>query len=434
MIWEWGGEDDAEADSILSFRSIDQKEARKTEFYKDIESYNRGQAKRLQAHKTKSGSTTKATYRIQGDFAHFIETEKAESYTFQLVRRKGEASRDRLLNVVFYKTDDGGYKSMGVGYDFTPEQAETFRKEGRLEGKIRVVMFRIPGLDLGINSNKSVKKTLRICDDVGGDIMDCGSLGEVTIEAGGGGSARLSGGIGGGGSSGSGAHPQHLLKLAPGGGGGGGAPTTPTDPDDEDDPCEEIASLFDSKNFENKFKELNNKTGKSHEYGYAQDKNGEFTELKPKGDHSLELPSDPETVGFLHTHPTTPMFSPADFLSFRNMLNGAAQNGRSVEDVYGIMLHDDVNYILKFDGNYEEVSQHLNNPNKSKLKIKYNTYFERYSKNPERAFIKFIEEVVFDDSIKFEDGFHLYEIKTDKQGNLIKSTEQYANKKSSDCK
>lgn len=132
------------------------------------------------------------------------------------------------------------------------------------------------------------------------------------------------------------------------------------------------------------------------------------------------------------------MFSPADFLSFRNMLNAAEHsNDRSVEDVYGAMLHKDAMYMLKFDGNYREVALRFNKESLSDTELdkKYKKYVEeKYPFDIEKAFIKFVEGVIFDGSVSFDDGFHLYEVKTDNKGSLTKSTEKYADKKSSNCK
>lgn len=218
------GDNNKDSDTILSIRNLNTKDIKeKVELNEEIEKINVNREDKFTARSTNSDSTDTAP--IKAEHAIEIISGKNKTYTFQLAPKQGTEDNPALHNIVFIKQDDGSFRTLGITYDFTEEQAETFDKTGQLDGEIHVLFFEIHNLkdqpQLSARSNDAP------CANIEGG-MDCGSLDEVVITTGGGGS----GGGGGGGTSGPGDSPGHnLLKLAPGGGGGGGY-TAPVDDDE----------------------------------------------------------------------------------------------------------------------------------------------------------------------------------------------------------
>lgn len=142
----------------------------------------------------------------------------------------------------------------------------------------------------------------------------------------------------------------------------------------------------------------------------------------------------PQTIGFAHTHPQQydnivggDMFSPADFLRFRDIVNMATHNGNANEsDAYGIMMfgtgNERVNYMSKFTGSYANAYNEFT-PNAEELKKGYGNYVERYG-NAAKAFLTLVNEVILNGDTDFKDsGFHLMKFGLNNDSSLKSSSE-----------
>lgn len=393
----------------------------------------------IRAYKALYGAVTDfnkqraAAGKVEIDLHYAVEIyyNGTRSYTFGLTNPDSEL----LYNIVFSE-QDGVIQPDYISYYYYTETGEMVGYAIPIIPGDRRPLTAYSSKEKG-DSEEPVEGTPTYYDD---DPLDTIFLEDNSTSGGsspGGGSGNYyvpsSPSYGGGGGStgdyGSGSPQPH------GGGGSKGGATTPIAPlYSPEESCSNLKYQFNASPYSTKFKEkildLKNKTGRDYESGYSMDKDGKFTKLKRDGDHSLTFNPKQGDIGFLHTHPTTPMFSPADFFKFKMMLNSAAHtSGQKVEDVYGIVMHGSNNYyMLKFDGDYKQLVQHFNKNTLTEkgYKDKYKDIHDRYQGNLEMTFIKFVEDIVLDSNTTFKNsGFHLYKIELNSNGNLKKATEKY---------
>ncbi len=184
------------------------------------------------------------------------------------------------------------------------------------------------------------------------------------------------------------------------------------------DPCAELKEQIEEESYNDKFKDLNSKTGEQKEAGYVQNTDGTFTKLDPiNGGHSLDLDglSYANLNGFIHTHlddfPTGKIdnitglpeineiyriFSPADVIAFLNI----AKNSNNLADVYATVLSSTGDYTICFTGNVNEIPVLKT---AKEYRADYIAKLKRYGN--ERSFLKFLDEIMN------VDGIELYKIK-----------------------
>lgn len=200
-----------------------------------------------------------------------------------------------------------------------------------------------------------------------------------------------------------------------------------------EDPCKYIKLQIQNPNYTAQANELKGKTGLKKETGYKQNKDGKQVPLTVTNNgHSLKIPIDGNTTGYMHTHlndfnagdidndgiddTTEPirMFSPADIINFVKMVNNTKSNGVPTHLVYATMISSSGNYTLRFTGNvdtnFTTNANMLNSPNS------YKTVYEKYieKKGSVKGFLHFMK-----DYIKIKD-INLYRIRDN--GDIEKKT------------
>lgn len=195
--------------------------------------------------------------------------------------------------------------------------------------------------------------------------------------------------------------------------------------ENEDDPCKNIKLQIQNPNYTQQANELKGKTGQNKETGYKQNKDGSQVPLTAiNNGHSLNIPVDANTVGYMHTHlndyntgKTDPktgweiieqpirMFSPADVIKFLQIVKNTKYNGVPTQFTYGTMISSSGNYTLRFTGDVDFDFSHLK-PAKD-----YEADYEKIIKEKgyERGFLNFLK-----DFIKV-DGIELYRIKNNNE-------------------
>ncbi|WP_425656653.1 hypothetical protein [Tenacibaculum ascidiaceicola] len=202
------------------------------------------------------------------------------------------------------------------------------------------------------------------------------------------------------------------------GDGGGGNTSNSTQ-----NPCNYIKLQIQNPNYTTQVNELKSKTGKRKETGYKQNKDGTQVALTDTNNgHSLNIPVDRNTVGYMHTHindyntgrvdtktgadiidKPIKMFSPADIIAFLKIVKFSKYNGVPTHLVYGTMISSTGSYTLRFTGNIDAITG-LKSANA--YEADYKKYFKKqFKNNPEKAFLHFLK-----DFIKIN-GINLYRIR-----------------------
>ncbi|SDG88768.1 hypothetical protein [Winogradskyella thalassocola] len=165
------------------------------------------------------------------------------------------------------------------------------------------------------------------------------------------------------------------------------------------------------------------------EVGFSYKANGIYVNLNnfTNGGHSLDIEITSDMLGFAHTHLNDKnignfngdgiddiekrirIFSPKDIRTFLQLLENAHNNNLATSDIYGTMVSSSGTYILKLDGDINNVLTQFTPSMSGQLaslamKNKFKKYFNEYS-NIEKAFLHFLKNEVGVSGIK------LFEIK-----------------------
>ncbi|OSY87009.1 hypothetical protein WH52_13160 [Tenacibaculum holothuriorum] len=198
-------------------------------------------------------------------------------------------------------------------------------------------------------------------------------------------------------------------------------------------PCKYIKLQIQNPRYTQQANELKGKTGLKKEFGYKQNKDGSQTTLtETNGGHSLKIPIDRSTVGYMHTHiddflngdidkktgeplmdKPIRMFSPQDILKFLHIIKNTKYNSVPIHLVYATMISSKGNYTLRFTGDVNFSTSHIKTA--EEYKEDFTKYFtKKYKNNTEKAFLHFLK-----DFIKV-DGVNLYRLRDN--GDIEKKT------------
>lgn len=208
------------------------------------------------------------------------------------------------------------------------------------------------------------------------------------------------------------------------------------------DPCKYIKFQIQNPNYTKQAEELKSKTGLKKETGYKQNKDGTQIALNDTGTgHSLVIPVDRNTVGYMHTHlndfesdeidkrtgeylmqKPIKIFSPNDVIQFLKIVRYSKYNGVPIHLIYATMISSTGSYTLRFTGDPNDV---VNFKSARFYDPLYRKIFKR-NKNKEKAFLIFLKKHL---NIK---GIELYKIKNN--GKVIKKSLNSKNKvEDKDC-
>lgn len=196
-----------------------------------------------------------------------------------------------------------------------------------------------------------------------------------------------------------------------------------------EDPCKHINLQIQNPRYTTQAEELKRKTGLRKETGYKQNKDGTQVALNDTNNgHSLEIPIDRNTVGYMHTHindflngkidKTTgeplmdkpiKIFSPADVIKFLQMVKNSKYNGVPTHLVYGTVIASIGNYTLRFTGNIDDIT---GLGTAKSYKSDYELSIEK--KGRERGFLHFLKDKIG------INGINLYRIRDN--GDIEKKT------------
>lgn len=148
----------------------------------------------------------------------------------------------------------------------------------------------------------------------------------------------------------------------------------------DSDPCDDIANVWSNALVKSKIDSLINWASGGRnlfntvELGYSRYATGtmERHEGEPNG-HKIDLPGSRTRMAYLHTHTcknkeepdgdddivvdlTWQIFSPQDLYEFYTMLTHAKYFRRDVGDVYSTVISCDGNFMVKFEGNLDEIN------------------------------------------------------------------------------
>lgn len=212
-------------------------------------------------------------------------------------------------------------------------------------------------------------------------------------------------------------------------GGNGGFSSIITETESEDNPCDEINEQFSDEDLKDELKDLNNQENSSTEVGFSENTDGTFYAGTNGTETSLNINIDMNTIGYAHLHLTTPMFSPTDLETFWSIIRFTHNDGRNTGDAYGIMIHSEGSYMLRFNGNYANDHGIFNGsrPTGKEMENKYNEMFDRQGENLEKTFISYVEEYMLNDNKKFSDFFDLYGFQINEDGEIIEVTKKELN-------
>ncbi|MDA9339702.1 hypothetical protein N9Q68_01890 [Polaribacter sp.] len=200
-----------------------------------------------------------------------------------------------------------------------------------------------------------------------------------------------------------------------------------------DDPCRHIKLQLQNPVYTTQADELKNNTGLSQETGYKQNKDGTQVALNNTNNgHSLVIPVNQNTVGYMHTHiddynagdldndgvddfrKPIKIFSPADLLKFLQIVRNTKYNGVPTHLTYGTMISSSGIYTLRFTGVINDIDV-TSLKKAAEYEEDYKLYFsEKYKSNKERAFLHFLK-----DHININ-GINLYRIRAN--GDVEKKT------------
>gem|GEM_PF-2004247 len=218
---------------------------------------------------------------------------------------------------------------------------------------------------------------------------------------------------------------KEIIIHVPGGGPAPPPPDNPTIPippivipppnNPGTDPCSKIKGQKGTAAYNQKINDLKSKTGLQKETGYSQKANGAFA----YHDHAttnpdtnslslpkLELPENKDITGYMHTHVDDfslvandgtvetrkgiKMFSPADVGYFMDMLSNAQSAGRSLADIYAVMVTSTGIYQIRFLGSPAQIKT-FTKQQLDALKITYRDAMIK-AKNLEFSFLKFLKD------------------------------------------
>ncbi|QMU65979.1 MAG: hypothetical protein GKR88_17980 [Flavobacteriaceae bacterium] len=199
-----------------------------------------------------------------------------------------------------------------------------------------------------------------------------------------------------------------------------------------EDTCRYINLQIQNPNYTQQANELEGKTGLKKETGYKQNKDGTQVALVDTNNgHSLKIPIDGNTTGYMHTHlddfltgkidPKTgeeellkpiKIFSPADLLKFLQMVKNTKHNGVPMHLVYATMISSSRTYTLRFTGNVDDI---VGLGSANSYRADYKEYFtKKFKSNKEKAFLHFIKDKIG------INGINLYRIRDN--GDVEKKT------------
>ncbi len=141
-----------------------------------------------------------------------------------------------------------------------------------------------------------------------------------------------------------------------------------------------------NQSYNNKYNDFLLNLNNSGETGFAQRHNGTFYDLTQYGNYSLKG-MEHLTFGYTHTH-TTNFWSPSDINQVLNMANTAQLQGVPLEKVYGNIVLNGTLYSLKYSGHFSTINL-INNIDAANAI--YVEYLEKYTNNPLKAFLMYIE-------------------------------------------
>ncbi|RNA61453.1 hypothetical protein D1631_05650 [Chryseobacterium nematophagum] len=214
---------------------------------------------------------------------------------------------------------------------------------------------------------------------------------------------------------------DEVIIPSPGGGGNNPIPENPTVPipsvgifnpetPQNNDPCSKIKQQKGKAEYNQKINDLKGKTGQQTETGYSQRTNGNYSyhnnATNNSSSNALSLPNsslveNKDISGYMHTHIDDfngddgltrmgiKMFSPADIGYFMDMLANAQAQGRSLGDVYGVMVTSTGVYQIRFTGNANQIKTFT----KQQIKALTEPYKKNMgnTKNLESNFLKFLK-------------------------------------------
>jgi hypothetical protein len=161
-------------------------------------------------------------------------------------------------------------------------------------------------------------------------------------------------------------------------------------------PCDNVRSLFNTVEMQQKVDYLKGRLNKTKESGYSQKKDGTYTQLAPNTTgHSLDVNGLSTLKGYIHTH-LNPfgnlqpilMFSPKDVDTFLKIVKYSGGD----PNVYGTMVTSKGTYTLKFTGDYTRL------PDNEFDMLGLNRKFKRLMKGiltrkgREARFLKFVRD------------------------------------------
>ncbi|OBS12504.1 hypothetical protein ATE49_04580 [Elizabethkingia miricola] len=198
--------------------------------------------------------------------------------------------------------------------------------------------------------------------------------------------------------------------------GGSGTHAGPNnEPPKTDDSCSKLKALQNTEEYKKRIDALEKKLKETNENGYIQDKDGNYSELTQRSEsensRSMRLPDDISNLkGFIHTHveKTTvmidgneydgkgvDMFSPADVEKFMEIVKFSSDQGRSLDETYGVMVSRSGNYTLKFTGNKNQIiTKFQGNSLNKRVYLDYmmNNSKEFKGMSLEQKFLKYLDE------------------------------------------
>ncbi|MCT4697566.1 hypothetical protein [Tenacibaculum haliotis] len=209
-------------------------------------------------------------------------------------------------------------------------------------------------------------------------------------------------------------------------------------------PCRYINLQIQNPRYTDQADQLKRKTGLKKETGYKQNKDGSQVPLNETNNgHSLEIPIDRNTVGYMHTHlndflngkidkitgnpiieKPIKIFSPADLLKFLQIVKNSKYNGVPTHLVYGTVIASTGNYTLRFTGNIDDI---VGLSSANSYLADYELYFkEKFKGNKEKAFLHFLKDKIG------INGINLYRIRDN--GDIEKKTlKDNGNVDTNDC-
>ncbi|MDQ8748663.1 hypothetical protein [Elizabethkingia miricola] len=198
--------------------------------------------------------------------------------------------------------------------------------------------------------------------------------------------------------------------------GGSGTHAGPNnEPPKTDDSCSKLKALQNTEEYKKRIDALEKKLKETNENGYIQDKYGNYSELTQRSESenskSMRLPNDISNLrGFLHTHVKktsvvidgevveaegVDMFSPADVERFLEIVKFSSDQGRPLDDAFGVMVSSSGNYTLKFTGDKNQIiTKFQDNSLNIGVYLRYmqQTSGEFKNMSMEQKFLKYLDE------------------------------------------